>query len=382
MKKSNLSSQTPKRQRKQLLGTLCLLAILSPTPVLADTMDALADSASNSLIKAIDKLREEMSGQFDSLGTRLQKLFSDAADALTARAQQSNIALLNPSGAYGFVGESKGGAKPVYDLVRDAVQTSVSTKLQTALAPGDETTQNNRNQVLLQLPPSTDAASQMMDMQSLLGPLSYTPTQQNQAERTIAFFSNYSSPLGSIDLAKLQANPTLANGPGGQAYKVKVYSQAALRSLLLGNLYKSFNARVPVAGLGTVSGMQSKDASLAEVEKYTASRRISDPQWYTDMNTAPPIAVNREAVFILAQILWELHQMRMENETMLQTMTAIGITSAKSSAAFPERSEIELKSALDGTNPTAADATGELDPSNLPSGAEQTAGGVPSAPID
>lgn len=349
MKKPILNSQSWHHRAKHFVITTCLMIMLAPSAT------ALTPDPSGGLLEAIDKLREEIVARMEASKSRLDELFLDAYDNLTSSAQLPNLATHNPANAYQFTegGNPDQKALPVYDLVKESVQQAVAKKLQASLSPGNTDAQR---QVLLQpLSTGSDAIANMLDAQSLLGPLVYdSPASQNLAERAVAFLSDYASPIGSIDLQKLHdEKPDIDKSRAGEEYKVKIFTQAAIRSLFLGTLYESLESRIPVKGLGKISGMPNKnDASLAEVMKYIASRRISDKNWYDTINKAPPVVVEREGVFILSEIQWQLYQLHRDNERILQTMTALGVLSLRAGKIMPDKNESELKMLVEGTAPT------------------------------
>ncbi len=325
-------------------------AMTFSAPTFAETGDT-----ESPLIKAIDNLRKDMVTRFDTLKARLEDLFINASNSLTTSSQQPNLVINNPANAFQFTQDATGGTTikplPVYNLVAQAIRQSTTDKLKASLSPGN---QDAQRQVLLQPPTNNaDATVNMLDTQGLLGPLVYADsTQQNLAERTIAFFSDYANPVGSIDMEQLHQKPELENGRAGQSYKVKTFTQTAIRSLLLSNLYESFSARTPVKNLGKMSGMPNKnDASLAEVLHYIATRRVSDPDWYTSINTAPPIIVARETAYMLGEIENQLYILHRDNERLLQTMTAIAVLNLRSSKLMADQDEIQLKQAVEGTLP-------------------------------
>lgn len=386
MKKSILSFQWD-RHAKWFTGIAFLLLILIPSmqALAINTINPSAPSAppaeispisggsaygssssspsSDDIKKAIQELQKEISARMDASKAQIEGLFFAAYSDLTNKTELPNLATQNPANAYQFVateGSSSTTTLPVYDLVADSVQKAASQKLQASLSTGNAESQR---QILLQpLTTGSDATVNMLDAQSLLGPLTYsTPDTQNLAERAVEFLSDYASPIGTIDLQKLHdKKPELEASRSGQEYKVKVFTQAAIRSLLLGNLYESLESRIPVKDLGKVSGMPDKnDASLAEVTKYIASRRISDKTWYDTINKAPPGVVQRETVFLLSEIEWQLYQLNHNNERMLQTMTAMAVLNLRSNNMLPDQNDISLKAAVEGTEVAPPEASPE-----------------------
>lgn len=335
---------------KRAIAAACISSALFSAPALAIVSigPSNPDSGSNAIVEAINNARTDITADLKTMSDQLEELFRKAFGTLTAEAQQPNIALQDPAGKYQFTetnAENKGQPPvPPYVLISNATQASAALKMQNTLSNKNAAAQR---QVLLQMP-----ADSMLDAQNFLGPFSYTTEVRNKAERFVAFASDYAGPLGPIDLEELNKKTELANEEPARKYKVRVYTNAAIRSLWLRNLYDSLNMRVPIAGLAQQSGMsdtQNASASLAEVERYIASRRIKNPDWYKTINEAPSIAVQREAVFILAELQWQLYQLHQDNEKMLQTMTAIGVMNLRTSGSVStDQDEIKLQQEVEG----------------------------------
>lgn len=379
MKKIN--NKKPQHHRIKRLAVLaCLLSVLSPfTPAFADD-----PFSSSSIVEAINNARIKILSQMELATVQLNTLFSDAFrnTFLTVNAQVPNLAMLNPVGNYVFEGSGGADQKALtpYELANNASQNLATQKLQKSLSNDDVKAQR---QVLLETGAnSKEALAKTLDAQNFLTPSAYTVEAQNNAERTVSFLSDYASPFGTIDLEKLNSKKELKDTDAAKTYRVKVYTNAAIRSLLLGNLYDSFNARIPVKGLGEGSGMSDKkSASIVEVEKYIASRRIKNPKWYETINSAPSIAVQREMAFVLAEIQWQLYQLHQDNEKMLQTMTALGVINLRSGGNLADSNEIQLKQDVEGTKPKEPEQITDTTSSgvqNLPPSTEN--GGIPPIP--
>jgi hypothetical protein len=349
MKKNKPTSQT--FRTKHLAAAACLWLVTSPfSSAFAALVGEQPIFDSTSIVDAVNNARVEIVSYLSAGKEQLNTLFSNAfnsAFGLTPNAQVLNIALFDPNG-YIFE-QSPANTTPVtpYALVNDAAKKSASIKLENIIFNKDQRAQTS---VLLSGMDTPTNTMDNLDAQNFLRQLSYTPDAQNKAERMIIFMGG-SSPAGPIDLEELKAKK-LDNSDSAKEYKIKVYSNAAIRSLLLGNLYEVFNARIPIKKLGEKSGMPNANASLAEVEQYAASRRIKNPEWYKTIDSAPSIAVQREIAFILAEMQWQLQTLHKDNEKMLQTMTAVGMINLRMSGSMStDQKEIELKQALEGTTP-------------------------------
>lgn len=344
------NTSTPRSLRvKNLLPLACLLAILSPfSPAYA--ADPTPPFDAEGIVAAINNARVEIVTQLTAAKDQLNRLFSNAfnsAFGLTPNAQVPNIALFDPSG-YTFERGSNTTPITPYALINEAAKKSSTLKLENVLF--NQSRQAQKEALLAGMDDSKQAIGNI-DAQNFLRQLSYNTEAQNKAERMIALLAG-SGAAGSIDLKELKEKEELNNSDAAKEYKIKTFSNAAIRSLLLGNLYEVFNARIPIKKLGEKSGMPTANASLAEVEQYAASRRIKNPDWYKTIDSAPSIAVQREIAFILAEMQWQLHTLHQDNEKMLQTMTALGIINLRMSAGMStDQKEIELKQEVEGTAP-------------------------------
>ncbi len=217
---------------------------------------------------------------------------------------------------------------------------------------------------------------------SLLGKDAYDQgttgsTDKNNAEQAVVFLSDYTNPLGSIDLSTLTADQlkTVQTSVDGQQYLTHRRGKAAIRSLILSNFYSMLMARTPVKNLGLDAGLPgssstagangapatagSPDASPLQVERYIATRRVDDADWYTAMNKAPEIVVARETLFVLAEMEKQLFQIQQQNERILATLTATAVINLSSSTLLPDQNENDLRGQLGlaQTGPAAAITT-------------------------
>ncbi len=135
-------------------------------------------------------------------------------------------------------------------------------------------------------------------------------------------------------LYQLQEKPTVRD------YLTALRNYTAQLSVGISNFYYLYNERMPI-----------KDARLAdkasalvippsnpllppaptgavsplEIEKYLATRRVSDSGWYTAMQNALPSTLLRETLFLLAEIPPMLFQLHLDLERILATMSAMQI---------------------------------------------------------
>ncbi len=118
---------------------------------------------------------------------------------------------------------------------------------------------------------------------------------------------------------KIIGNPDFAD------YQYKLRSYLALRSIAVNNFYHLLNERVKLEGAGTAAGLDEKHADISnyEIEKKLASQRTDDKEWYKEMSKASPQAVQREMLFVLAEIRKSMFTLHEDNERMLSTLSAI-----------------------------------------------------------
>ncbi len=146
-----------------------------------------------------------------------------------------------------------------------------------------------------------------------------------------------------------------------QNYLAELRSYTSAQSVGLNNFYHLYAGRVIQTGLGKtlnvhkfgtvdakgkiIPGEVIADVSPLQAEEYLAKRRVYDPAWYKNMESATsPLTLARETLYVLAEIRLELFRIRMENERLLSTMSAMELQSLKSQKALLDQqaSTIEL----------------------------------------
>lgn len=203
-----------------------------------------------------------------------------------------------------------------------------------------------------------------------------SPTDVNNAEESLVFLTDSTTPLSSIDPTQLSSTQLqqMASSPDGQKFIVHVRTLTAYRSLALSNLYSLILERTPVKNLGALAGLPNHsatnaapaannalpgnatsgtqqqnagpDASPLEVEEYIATRRVDNPQWYTDMANASPPVIARETLFVLAEMEKELFQIKQQNERILATLTVMEVQSLQATKILPDKTESDLRQEL------------------------------------
>jgi hypothetical protein len=82
------------------------------------------------------------------------------------------------------------------------------------------------------------------------------------------------------------------------------------------------------------------------VEQYLINNRLNNPDWYASMNTAPPAAVQREILYVLAETQRQLFELRMVNERMLATMSTMQMALTQMSRSNLQVTADQVKSNL------------------------------------
>jgi hypothetical protein len=160
------------------------------------------------------------------------------------------------------------------------------------------------------------------DIKSLLAPLGYT--DQATAQKALLYIQFLAQPTFNADIATLRGY----NSNNFLAYIMALRSYVATQSIGISNLYKSYSDRVRITGLGNRAGMKTgntpvPDASVLEVEDYAAKKRVTDPNWYKAMETATPATIEREMLYVLAEMRLELYKNRLALERLILTNSAM-----------------------------------------------------------
>jgi hypothetical protein len=169
---------------------------------------------------------------------------------------------------------------------------------------------------------------------------SSTPTPQAQSiNNLIMFLSNITQPLPNPGLS---TDPTTRQSELGnssvQSYLMQVRTLAALRSMALSNFNFLAQERAVVPGLGANANMiviptspdqcsdKAKtiaDASQLQLDKFMLDRRLNNPCWYANMNSASPAALQRETLFVLVELQRQLYETQMLHERVLATLSTM-----------------------------------------------------------
>jgi hypothetical protein len=167
-------------------------------------------------------------------------------------------------------------------------------------------------------------------------------TDQTTISTLINFLANLNQSLPNPGFTATDtpaARSALLQRGDVQSYILAIRNIGALQSMALSNFNMLAQERLIVPNLGTNAGMTTlppagsstppsaiKDASQLQLDKFLIDRRVNNAAWYTAMNTASPTALQRETVFILAEMQRQLYELRMLNERMLATLSTMQMT--------------------------------------------------------
>lgn len=186
------------------------------------------------------------------------------------------------------------------------------------------------------------------NMASLLGPVAYTNDQKDAAKKYVQYASLLAVPLEMPTVKDLEAAKD-----NGIRYLIFLRTYIAAQAAGLNNLYQMYIARTPVTGLGKAAGMENDDASPLQVEEYAATRRLNPNiktpvkgfddlgretatpmTWRQSIEEASPAQVQREMVYLLAEMRYELYQQRLATERLTAIMSMMQIEQNRQALAI------------------------------------------------
>jgi hypothetical protein len=228
------------------------------------------------------------------------------------------------------------------------------------------------------------------DLGTLLGPMRYNVQnhQDQQAQNFIAVVSGLNNPMPVPDFGEL-SDPTLALVSADvDAYLAKLYEYTALRGVALDNLNRAYAKRVPnkenavllkaIKPTPTIPDKSKNpnpavfqnlpdDPSVLQVEQYLATRRIRDPNWYDQMGVASPAEVQRQTLFLLAEMRAEMFQQNMQLERLNLTLSALLLQTSNTAKLMLTQEKSKAQKAIDGLQSSGNDDSllGKSRPVNL-----------------
>lgn len=211
---------------------------------------------------------------------------------------------------------------------------------------------------------------------SLMAPSRYSANQLLAAHRFVTYLSQNYQPLSSsIDFSSLKSvlnsekeHPaklahTLYNFVNSKAYKtyqLATRSAMAGRSIALSNLNKIMAERSPIettkenntlAAISTAIGITPSTvinpqthakvyvyASPLEISNYIANHRTDSQQWYQRMAKASPATVQRETLYVMAEMESMMQRQHLDSERMIATLSAMQLQ-----AQSMEQKMLEMK---------------------------------------
>lgn len=254
-------------------------------------------------------------------------------------------------------GDATGGTTPYMapttalangQLVTTAIDTSKNAtdltlkNVQYILAFGDESSMKSATYATM---PGTDIQPAIIDdfafnADNILGTLGYDENNAKAVDGLIMFLSGGAKPLGGLTFSSdADTRKKQLAGSDVQDYLLQSRMTAAGQSVVFSNLNYLAQERQIIKGLGSKAGMTTlptdgskkevPDASQLQLEQFLVDRRVGNSSWYTSMNTASSITVQRETLFVLAEISKQMFQQKILMERMLAEQIAMQGQSAQ-----------------------------------------------------
>lgn len=227
-----------------------------------------------------------------------------------------------------------------------------------------------------------------LNFDSLLGPSGYTPSSSASSSTTggttssstsdpetlalnfVRFVSGLSNPISVVNSTTLSQATTADR----YDYLVMLRNFTAAQSVGTSNLFQMLARRHVYSGLGTSVGMKQPDsvdsngnvtqgatvpdASQAQVDSYIAQRRTTSVAWYQSMEKATPITVQRETLYVLAEIQNSLNELKQINERILATLSTMELLQVQTQKQAVKDRITKLQQATTAT-PTAPGTEGQ-----------------------
>lgn len=195
-----------------------------------------------------------------------------------------------------------------------------------ATIPGTDITPSSKGDSLL-----NDFAFNADNLLSVTG---YESKSKDDVKGLVAFLSGSANPIGGLTLSPDKDKRTTQLGLDSvKSYLVEARAATAAQSVALSNLNYLAQERLVVPGLGKDAGMTTfptdgteqtvADASQLQLEQFLVDRRVGNTSWYTNMNTASSVAIQRETLFVLAEISKQLYQQKILMERLLAEQIAM-----------------------------------------------------------
>lgn len=138
-------------------------------------------------------------------------------------------------------------------------------------------------------------------------------SQADLAKQFVKYATGLSDPLALREILPLSADPQTETER--EEYVVTVRNYAAQMSVGLSNFDHMIARRIPNPSM-------ENPRSQLQIEHNLATRRMAG-DWHDKMEKASPLAVQREMVFLLAELNYQLYLQRVMQERMLATMSMV-----------------------------------------------------------
>lgn len=194
-----------------------------------------------------------------------------------------------------------------------------------------------------------------LNVDNLIQPFTYTNSQEASAKSFVNYITNQYAPTPVLNFAPLLATKNSSSysplqqaleNSNVQQYIYLIRRKAALSSVAISNLNYLYNQRVPqktstlLQKLPTIDQTQLKqqlpknlqtEASPLALQQWMATRRLNSVNnnvgdnskapktWTQSIEQASPATLQRETVYLLAEIQQELFKQRMLQERLLAT---------------------------------------------------------------
>jgi hypothetical protein len=218
--------------------------------------------------------------------------------------------------------------------------------------------------------PGTDITGQastnnsVFNFDTLFAPAQYTNAQAQAVQSTLLFLTGQTRPLVIPTLSTNAATLAgqLAQGPV-QTFFIGLRNYLTGISAAMSNLNYLVAERTTQPGLGKSAGYTQLptptdpttiqpivDASPLQIEQFNVQRRIDNQTWITQMNTADAMTMQRESLFILAEISAQLFQLHMDSERIMATMSATQVGASAISKTYLNSESQQVQTALATTS--------------------------------
>lgn len=178
-------------------------------------------------------------------------------------------------------------------------------------------------------------------------PVAYTEAQKATAQKFIQSTTYQGLPIKLADISKMLGNSdfnTFANNHETLKKYVSTLRQyATAQGTAMNNLMQDYNSRLPLGDKADnnlkklLQDLHSADPNFPAdpkqvspryLERYMATRRITNPNWYTTLTQDNPTMLQRQLVILQAENLAETYRLRMAIDRLNATMSVMMMQAA------------------------------------------------------